>query len=158
VKGKTNYHRWMRRGMGENNLMLDHVNFSVNNLEESIEWYSRVFSYKVVERGTQDGQLWGIMRSGEALLCMYENPELKLLDRFDSAKLGVHYVSHVGVRISDRGAWESVIERENLEIQYDGVMRMPHSHAWYVIDPTGWEIEVTLWDDGPCFDHAKHTI
>lgn len=157
---KANIQLWLGGGgfMSQGKLMLDHVNFSVANLQESFDWYGKVFGYEVVEKGIQDGTRWGVMRSGDAMLCMYERPESKLLDRFEATKLGQHYVSHVGVRIVNRSDWEEVITREKLEIQYGGVIRMPHSFAWYVKDPTGWEIEVTLWDDGPCFDHAKGTL
>ena len=37
------------------------------------------------------------------------------------------------------------MEREHLELEYGGLVRMPHSDAWYVKDPTGYSIEVALW-------------
>ena len=29
----------------------------------------------------------------------------------------------------------------------EGAVAWPHATAWYVLDPTGYEIEVALWDD-----------
>ena len=52
--------------------------------------------------------------------------------------------------------WEEVIEREGLEVLYGGPVHWPHSTSWYVQDPTGWEIEVALWnDDVITFDPAE---
>ncbi len=36
------------------------------------------------------------------------------------------------------------VKAENLDTYY---WRYPHSESWYVNDPTGWEIEVALWDN-----------
>ena len=125
---------------------LDHLNLSVADLDESIAWYERVFSFKVVEEDVQDGIRWAIVRSGEALLCLYEHPERRHLDRFELGDEGLHGMAHFGLRITDETEWLDTVEREGLEILYDGVIRWPHSKAWYLKDPTGYEIEVALWD------------
>ena len=37
---------------------IDHINFRVKNLKETIEFYNSVFGFKVKERGeTDDGQI-----------------------------------------------------------------------------------------------------
>ena len=38
-------------------------------------------------------------------------------------------------------------ERENIKFMYDGEIPWPHSRAWYIQDPTGYEIEVACWND-----------
>ena len=53
----------------------------------------------------------------------------------------------VVLRITDREAWTDTVERESVTVGYGGEVRWPHSSAWYVTDPTGYEIEVALWDD-----------
>jgi len=60
---------------------------------------------------------------------------------------GFHYLAHYGLRITDKEAWEEIIKIDNLKILYDGVIQWPHSLAWYIKDPTGWEIEVLYWKD-----------
>ena len=137
---------------------LDHANFSVSNIEESFDFYQRLFGYVPVEKGIQDGVRWGILRCNDALLCMYEKPELEFLDRFTAAKMGYHYVSHVGVKIEDKQAWLDIVEKENVTLNYGGAIETPHATAWYVTDPTGWEIEVALWHDGICFDALQDTL
>ncbi|HIG10115.1 MAG: hypothetical protein ABGY71_12015 [bacterium] len=59
----------------------------------------------------------------------------------------LHGVSHFSLRIADRSGWEQTIADEELELLYGGLVEWPHSLAWYVADPTGYEIGVALWND-----------
>jgi catechol 2,3-dioxygenase-like lactoylglutathione lyase family enzyme len=130
---------------------LDHLNMTVRDLEESAGWYGRVFGFERVEEGrTADGP-WAILRSGDALLCIYEHAELGAPDE-DAPS---HHINHFGLRIDDREDWERTVEREGVEVAYGGAIRWPHSTAWYVTDPNGYEIEVALWDQNRvAFDRA----
>lgn len=87
------------------------------------------------------GARWGILRSGDAMLCIYEHRELAT-DTSDTA----HRINHFGLRITDRTVWEQTLEKEGGLVLY-GFVRWPHSTAWYVHNPTGYEIEVALWDN-----------
>ena len=128
---------------------LDHLNMSVRDVEESAAWYGRVFGFEVVEKETDaQGRPWGVLRAGDALLCVYEKPELEFEDSDQRQGRGVHGVNHFGLRIADREEWEATMRREGIVPGYGGPVRWPHSTAWYVQDPTGYEIEVALWDDG----------
>ncbi len=127
---------------------LDHLNLTVGNFKETVAWYARVFGFELVEEGVQDGHPWGVIKGGEALLCIYENPALDHKDRFDRARAGLHGLNHFALRIEDLGAWEAVIDQEKVDVKYGGRIDWPHSYAWYVDDPTGYEIEVAYWTDG----------
>ena len=72
---------------------------------------------------------------------MFEDPDAQ-------RARGVHGLNHFGLRITDRAGWEKTMEREGIEPEYGGPVRWPHSTAWYIQDPTGYEIEVALWDEG----------
>lgn len=124
---------------------LDHINMTVDNLEESKSWYQRVFGFEVVESGSQGGHPWCIIRSGDAMLAMYESPGRSFDDRFELAKAKLHGVSHFAFRIQDLESWTRTIASEKLEIHYGGAVEWPNSTSWYVSDPTGYEIEVALW-------------
>lgn len=130
--------------MSANVTQLDHLNLSVRDFDETAAWYGRVFDFTIVEQGVQDGVTWGVLRAGDAMLCIYEHPSRPAPDRYDEAR---QHINHFGLRITDREAWEATIEREQLEVNYGGVVNWPHSTAWYVSDPTGYEIEVALWAD-----------
>ncbi len=126
---------------------IDHLNLTVADFDETVAWYGRVFGFELAEEDVQDGVRWGVIRRGEALLCIYQFADCRHEDRFAMRKLGLHGVNHFGLRITDRAAWETIVEKEGVEVLYDGPVRWPHSTSWYIKDPTGWEIEVALWDD-----------
>ena len=39
------------------------------------------------------------------------------------------------------------LSRQHLDVRYGGAVSWPHSTSWYVVDPTGYEIEVALWNE-----------
>lgn len=125
---------------------LDHLNLSVRSLRETAEWYDRVFGFQVVEEGIRDGRPWGVLRAGDAFLCVYEHPELDYVEPDEQRRRGQHALSHFALRITDGAAFEATVERERLATYWGSPVRYPHSTSWYVRDPTGYEIEVALWD------------
>ncbi|MBX3471603.1 MAG: VOC family protein [Planctomycetes bacterium] len=127
---------------------LDHLNMTVHDLEETAAWYGRVFGFVVVERGrSRDGTPFAILRSGEAMLCVYEHPERGRLTDEARDDLPVHGLSHFALRITDGAAWERTVAAQGLEVRYGGAVRWPRSTSWYVCDPSGYELEVVLWND-----------
>jgi catechol 2,3-dioxygenase-like lactoylglutathione lyase family enzyme len=126
---------------------LDHLNLSVRDFAETADWYGRVFGFAIVERGTDRGAPWGVLRAGDAMLCIYEDRGRDSLDGDELRERRLHGINHFGLRITDRAAFEATVERERLEFSYPSPVRWPHSTAWYVLDPTGYEIEVACWDD-----------
>lgn len=132
---------------------IDHLNLSVRNFDETADWYARVFGFEIVEQGIQEGEPWGVIRNGDAMLCIYQHPDWREYDKAGLAEEGRLHISHFALRITDRKDWEAVVEREALPLYYGGEVNWPHSTAWYVRDPNGYEIEVALWDAGaPKFD------
>lgn len=123
---------------------IDHINLSVSSLEESTAFYGDLFGFSVVERGIYNGAPWAIVRSGDSMLCMYEHRERKSPEE---ATANAHRVNHIGFRVSDGPAFETLLESKNVAVEYGSSFRRPHSTSWYVIDPSGHEIEVTAWDD-----------
>lgn len=134
---------------------LDHLNLSVSNFDQTVDWYKRVFGFTLVEEGVRGGVRWGIIKGGESMLCIYEHPEFEFPD-YDSPKYRSHHISHFGLRITDRQEWEKTIQKENVSYSWsNGPFEYPHSTSWYVADPTGYEIEVALWHkDQISFDDA----
>ena len=126
---------------------LDHLNMTVRNLEESLDWYYKVFGFEKVEEGVRNGSPWAIVRSGEALLCMYEDASRLPPQQFLKRGGDRHTIYHFGVRITERSEWLAKVERYDLELEYGGEVDYPHSKSWYVFDPTGFGIEVVLWNE-----------
>lgn len=123
---------------------LDHLNLSVRDLDETTAWYGRVFGFSVAEEGVWDGVRWGILRSGDTMLCAYHHPEFRFVDNDGHRSRHLHHIRHPGFRITDERRWRETIEREKLDVEE---IVYPHSRSWYVTDPTGYEIEVVIWND-----------
>jgi catechol 2,3-dioxygenase-like lactoylglutathione lyase family enzyme len=128
----------------------DHLNMTVRNLQESLEWYRRVFGFTLVESGERDLGPWAIVRSGEAMLCLYERAGRTYEIPYGD---GPHHgICHFAIRITDREEWASVLESEEVEVEFGGAQDWPHSTSWYLRDPTGYQIEVVYWHhDEICF-------
>ena len=126
---------------------LDHLNLSVSDLEASRSWYQRIFGFELRESGIYESMPWHILQSGDAMLALYQQPESQLPSkgqRTSAAQLGIN---HFAVRITDRPAWEATVAEHDIEVDYGGAYRWPHSTSWYIRDPDGYSIEVVLWDD-----------
>ena len=117
---------------------LDHINFSVSNLKESIIWYQETFNFKVVEKGVHKDLPFAIVKNGESMLCMYELSELSAPGSHPS-----HRSYHFGLRVRNQEAWEKHLTA--LKIKPKLTWEYPHSKSWYIDDPTGHEIEVSYW-------------
>jgi len=134
---------------------LDHLNLSVRDFDETVGWYGRVFGFELVEESTQaDGVRFGVLRSGDAMLCIYEHPDLEYEPCDRMRARGFHAICHFGLRFppDQRDDWEATVKRERLDLDYGGAIEYAHSTSWYVHDPTGWGIEVVVWDgDEPSF-------
>jgi catechol 2,3-dioxygenase-like lactoylglutathione lyase family enzyme len=132
---------------------------SVCDFQQTVDWYRRVFGFEVVESGYEGDQPWGVIRAGDAMLCIYQHPERAARTKAALEATAIQFISHFGLRISDRAAWEATVEREGVEVQYGGAFRWPHSTAWYVSDPNGYTIEVAYWDkDQISFESAKADV
>jgi catechol 2,3-dioxygenase-like lactoylglutathione lyase family enzyme len=138
-------------------LRIDHLNMSVTDLAASISWYSDLFGFAVVERGVlEDGRPWAIIRAEDALLAMYEYSEREFLDGDILASRKIHGLNHFGLTIEEPDVWLAKVKSMGVKIEYGGVVKWPNSRAWYVQDPSGWEIEVVSWDGGGIsFDKAE---
>jgi len=126
---------------------LDHLNLSVENFRETVGWYGRVFGFELVEEGVRLGHPWGVLRAGDAMLCIYERPGRRIADMEELDATAHHGLRHFALRITDAGLWLETLEREGLELGWDSPVSYPHSTSWYVRDPSGYEIEVALWND-----------
>ncbi len=126
---------------------LDHLQLTVENLKESLDWYQRIFGFERVEGGDRSGHPWAIIRSGEAMLCLYETPRPETIDEAEIDDQPMHRLRHMGFRISDEAAWRETLEREALKLYYYSPVRYGSSTSWYVKDPTGYGIEVVCWDE-----------
>lgn len=126
---------------------IDHVNLTVSDLDASVDWYGRVFGFVVVEGGlhASSNTRFAIVKSGDAMLALYEVKGRHVPDRAERARLGVHGMVHFSLRVANKAALEATLQREGVVV--DHYTRYPHSDSFYVNDVDGYEIEVSCWDD-----------
>lgn len=122
---------------------MDHLNLTVADFDATVKWYHEVFGFALVEAGIRHGKRWGVLQAERALLCIYEHNNRKV-PNLDREKL--HGVNHFSFRIRNKTEWENTVLQLDLQLEYGGLVRYPHSDSWYVIDPTGYEIEIVHWD------------
>ena len=123
-------------------MKIDHINLTVENLEQSIEWYSNTFGFEMKEKGIGvRGQAWVIVGKDDSMIAMNE---YKLLSAETNLQSEFHKINHFGIRISKEKAWEKKINEYQIKVYYGGVVQHPFSKSWYIKDPSGHEIEVSF--------------
>lgn len=127
---------------------LDHLNLTVRDLPKTLNFYRELLGFEIVERGVrEDGIPWCIVKSGEALLCLYEFPELKSGPAYPElpAQQGL---SHFAFRIDSGEAIARKLKEVGIELLFGGAIEWPHSTSYYLSDPTGHHIELVDWKGG----------
>lgn len=115
---------------------IDHLNVSVKNFDETIEFYNKVFGLEVREKGLsgQGNDYVIIGKQDQFYLCLYEN-EVKDVDG--------GFISHFGVNIKN---FDDILKNKdelNLDIQYGGAVDYGNTQSIYIKDPSGIEIELS---------------
>lgn len=123
-------------------IKIDHINITVNELAASVDWYGKVFGFKLVESGkTAVGGNWGIVAINDTMVCMTEFSGHSTADK--ATDKSAHKINHFGIRISNLEQWQKTVEDNQLKLYYGGVIEYPNSKSWYVHDPSGHEIEIS---------------
>jgi lactoylglutathione lyase len=121
------------------NFKIDHVTFYVSNYKESSEFYNLVFGLKEKETGLIEGLPWGILGDKDKFfLCLYEVSDPNLSKKIEQSPF-----KHFGLYTPDFDSFVEKIKREGLKYLYDGVYEYPKSRSLYIVDPDGYQIEVT---------------
>ena len=113
---------------------IDHVNMKVKNLAQSVEFYKKLFGFEIKQEENQNKAdvPSKIIGNDTIKLCMYEVPEM-------SPDGGI---AHFGFNISN---FDIVLERckeLGVEILYGGIIDWERSKSVYIVDPSGYEIEL----------------
>src|SRR5688572_722092 len=106
-------------------MKLDHINITVSNLNDSLDWYRRVFGFEQVESGLYQGEPWAIIKNGDALLALYEARGRRVADDAELESKGLHGVARFGLRIVDEAKWSETVARESVNVTHE--WRYPHS-------------------------------
>lgn len=113
---------------------IDHVNMKVKNLEKSVEFYQNLFGFEVKqeENPNKTDVPSKIIGNDTIKLCLYEVPEM-------SPEGGI---AHFGFNISNFDEIITKCKDLGVEILYGGTIDWEKSKSVYIVDPSGYEIEL----------------
>ena len=114
---------------------IDHVNMKVKNLDESVRFYNDLFGFEVKQEVNPNkiDVPSKIIGNESIKLCMYEVPDM-------SPDGGI---AHFGFNIEN---YEEVLEKckeMKVEILYGGPIDWEKSQSVYIVDPSGYELELS---------------
>ena len=109
---------------------IDYVNMMVKDLDESVSFYNELLGLEL--KKDQPEQNSKIIGNEVVKLCLYENPD----------QVFVKDINHVGLHIKNFDDVVSKCEAMEVPMPY-GVMQWEFSKSVYIIDPNGYEVELT---------------
>ena len=110
---------------------IDHVNMTVKNLKESVEFYGKLFGFEVREdQPDEDSKIIG---NDTIKLCLYEDPKM-------SPEGGI---SHFGFHVENFEETVRVCKSLGVEVLYGGEVSWKSSLSVYIKDPSGYVIELS---------------
>ncbi len=113
---------------------IDHVNMKVKDLEKSVKFYKNLFGFEIKqeENANKLDVPSKIIGNDTIKLCLYEVPDM-------SPEGGI---AHFGFNIAN---FNEVIEKckeLGVEVLYGGIVDWEKSKSVYIVDPSGYEIEL----------------
>lgn len=121
---------------------IDHINMTVKNLRESIDWYEKVFGLEVKEEGrSNSGNDYAIVgETGSIMLAIYQLEQGKTLKIDEQSHDGIN---HFGVEVEDFDQALINFKQHGVKINYnEAIFDYEKSRSFYITDPSGYEIEV----------------
>lgn len=114
---------------------IDHVNMKVKNLSESVEFYCNLFGFEVKQEDNPNKSdvPSKIIGNNSIKLCLYEVPKM-------SPEGGI---AHFGFHISNFDEVITKCRELKVEILYGGEVDWEKSKSVYIVDPSGYEIELS---------------
>lgn len=126
---------------------IDHIQMSVNNLEESITFYKKVFGFEIIE-DSRNGSIspnkfgahyviMGIKQRG--YLALHQS-----LEKGDGQHDG-HPIrlAHFGFHVEDFDTVIATLKSHSVNILHgEKYIEWPHSRSVYILDPNNHEIEL----------------
>ncbi len=114
--------------------MIDHINMKVKNLDESVKFYKNLFGFVIKQEENQNkiDAPSKIIGNDSIKLCLYEIPDM-------SPEGGI---AHFWFNVENFDEVISKCEELGVKILYDGVINWEKSKSVYIVDPSGYELEL----------------
>ncbi len=113
---------------------IDHVNMKVKDLEKSVEFYKNLFGFEIKqeENPNKIDAPSKIIGNDTIKLCMYEIPDM-------SPEGGI---AHFGFNIANFNEIITKCKELGVDVLYGGIVDWDKSKSVYIVDPSGYEIEL----------------
>ena len=106
------------------NLQTGHVGLNVTDVQQSTDFYVRVFGFEVMGEGKEEGREFAFLgHDGRLMIALWQQAN----EAFDKAKAGLHHMSFQVDTIEEVHAAESVLNELGVDFAYDGVV--PHGEG-----------------------------
>ena len=114
---------------------IDHINMRVKNLADSVSFYSNLFGFQIKQEDNPNkGEFPSkIIGNNSIKLCLYEVPEM-------SPEGGI---AHFGFHVENFSEVIAKCMELGVQILYGGEVDWEKSRSVYVVDPSGYEIELS---------------
>ena len=110
---------------------IDHINMSVKNLAQSVEFYKNLFGFEIKKEQPEEKSK--IIGNDNVKLCLYEDSEMKP----EGA------IAHFGFHVENFDEIIKTCESLGVKIYYDGPVQFEKSRSIYISDPNGYDIELS---------------
>jgi lactoylglutathione lyase len=114
--------------------IIDHVNMKVKDLDASVKFYKNLFGF-VIKQEENENKIdvpSKIIGNDSIKLCLYEVPDM-------TPEGGI---VHFGFNVENFDEIISKCNELGVEILYGGVVNWEKSKSVYIIDPSGYELEL----------------
>ncbi len=119
-------------------LDIDHIQLDVANIEESYEFYNRVFGFEIKEVGIRAFVRWMIIGVPSKLyLCMHEFSDGRGVEN-----KGLE-ITHFGILVQDFDNVRSQLHQHNVKLFPDYEVQYRSSRSVYFLDPNGYKVEIS---------------
>jgi len=110
---------------------IDHINMSVKNLAQSVEFYKNLFGFEIKKEQPEEKSK--IIGNDNVKLCLYEDSEMKP----EGA------IAHFGFHVENFDEIMKICTSLDIKIYYDGPVQFEKSRSIYINDPNGYDIELS---------------
>jgi len=110
---------------------IDHINMSVKNLAQSVEFYKNLFGFEIKKEQPEEKSK--IIGNDNVKLCLYEDSEMKP----EGA------IAHFGFHVENFDEIMKICTSLGVKIYYDGPVQFEKSRSIYINDPNGYDIELS---------------
>lgn len=116
-------------------ISIDHVNMKVKNLNESLKFYNDLFGFviKQEENPNKSEVPSKIIGNNSIKLCLYEVPDM-------TPEGGI---AHFGFHVTNFNKVLDNCKILGVEVLYGGMVDWEKSKSIYILDPNGYEIELS---------------